>query len=168
MRNCFPAPIVFLGITLCCGTPASATVRTIENTPSLPSGALRLLLTPTFYQKVAAAPIESWIVARGLLAGTRLAGAKVTKSEANAAYDSLALQIANATKVPENFSFTTESRITSHPVRLDLLIYNIDGRKLAVCLVHLEDRNAETASLYVIKNQMCTRVLPGEDGVRGR
>ena len=168
MRDYFPASIVFLGITLCCGTPASATVRTIENSPSLPTGALRLLLTPMFYQKVVAAPIESWIVARGSLVGTRLAGAKVTKSEANAAYDTLALQIANTTKVPENFNFITESRITSHPVRLDLLIYNIDGRKLAVSLVHLEDRNAETASLFVIKNHICTRVLPGEDGVRGR
>lgn len=168
MRNCFPASIAFLGITLCCGTPASATVRTIENTPSLPSGALRLLLTATFYQKVVAAPIESWIVARGFLVGTRLAGAKVTRSEANGEYDSLALQIANTTKVPESFNFITESRITSHPAHLDLLIYNIDGRKFAVCLVQLEDRNAETASLYVIKNHTCTRVLPGEDGVRGR
>src|ERR1700716_1240226 len=111
-------------VVVACLAPAVfAGERTIRNNQNLMSQPLRNLLTPAFYEKIIAAPIENWIGVRGVFTRGRLKGCKISRSDAPN-YNSLALGLANDLKFPSSFSASTGSNLPDHPCHLDVLLYN--------------------------------------------
>jgi hypothetical protein len=164
MPNFFSRSACLLIAMLTVAASSPGNIRTIEKNPSLQSRVLQSVLTPAFYKQLIGTPIDGWVIARGRLVDSGLDGMKIVQSEGD--YDALALKLASKIKLPSIPS--TGSSISQHPARLDLLIYNIQNRKIAVCLISLEDRNGESANLFFIKDHTCTRILPGHDGLRPR
>jgi hypothetical protein len=99
----------------------------------------------------------------------------VIQSELNGAYDSLALELANKTKLSQRHrdethlvagDFTTGTYITQYPVLLHLLIYKVVDGKMALSFVHFDNPGGNQNTYYgspwiaVQKDGKWTKVFP--------
>ena len=88
--------------------PAKTLARTMADLPGVPLAGLRTYLPQEAYDKLIHAPIKAWIVVRGQIYGTKIAGARVTHSEGNHVYDKACLVMAGQMDV---YTDMTASRI---------------------------------------------------------
>jgi hypothetical protein len=109
--------------------------RTIKELPEAREALFRLV-TPHFYRSLMISPIEGWVTVRGHLAGTRVAGAKIVRSDLDGRFDSLALELAKNLQVQGNRYLGTQ--IASQPVVLHVLLYHVSDGTLAVSFANLD------------------------------
>ena len=121
-------PLIFLSVFF--ATPAVSNARTMANLPGLPVAGLRSYLPQEAYRRLINEPIKAWIVIRGQVVNNKVAGARITHSEANGVYDKVAVQMANGMEL---YTFETGSRI--HPsVLVHVLIYQLPKGEHAFAL----------------------------------
>jgi hypothetical protein len=84
--------------TTVAASPASRG-KTIADINVIPTRVLQRAISPKFFKTLLISPIQSRVVVRGELSGTRLAGLRVVHSESNAQWDALALQRASEVRM---------------------------------------------------------------------
>ena len=128
------------------GAPESAKGRLLTDLNVIPARVLKRSISPKFYKTLLISPVQGWIVVRASLAGTRLSGARVTRSELNGAYDSLALRLAKEVLVAGNY--TADRPNLGSSVLLHVLIYQIADGTMALSFAHLDEPGGDQADYY--------------------
>jgi hypothetical protein len=126
--------------------PSSAHGRTITELKVIPTRVLQRSISPKFYKSLLISPVQGWIVVRANLAGTRLSGMRVTRSDLGGAYDSLALKLAGEVRLAGYYSL---ERPNSPPsVLLHLLIYQIADGTMALSFAHFDEPGGDQMQYY--------------------
>lgn len=142
--------------------PPPTPVRTIKDLRGLPLDALRRKISRPLYRSLEVSPVEAWVVARASIYNAQTASAKIVHSEANGAYDKMALELANGYSV--SGTDTTESRLPNDSLTIHLLIFKIKDGEMAICFAHTDDarylgyQQIGEAWIGVLKNGTWTRV----------
>ena len=97
-------------------------------------------------------PVEGWVVVRANLAGTRLSGARVIRSELGGTYDPLALQLAKEALIAGNYSIERPNVTSS--VLLHVLVYKIADGKMVLSFAHMDQPGGDQMQYYG-----CARLL---------
>jgi hypothetical protein len=137
--------LTFSGSTFA-ALPPSANVRTIANVSSIPPRVLQRSISPKFYKSLLISPISGCVIVRAQLAGTRLSGMKVVHSELNGAYDSLALERANALTI-SGYSALDKLNPTAN-VLVHLLIYQIADGTMALSFAQLDEPGGDQQEYF--------------------
>jgi len=111
-------------------SPVSADARTIRNLQDFPLGHLKMSLSPRLYKSLIISPVTAWVVAQVGLHSKP----KIVHSEADGAFDSLALAMAKMWE-PVGYD-VTESRAQSINIMVHLLIYKLPDGLMAVNFAH--------------------------------
>jgi hypothetical protein len=149
----------------------SASGRTISELNVIPTRVLERSISPKFYKSVLISPIQGWIVVRANLAGTRLSGMRVTRSDLNGAYDSLALKLASEVRLAGNYSI---ERRNAPSVLVHLLIYKIADGTMALSFPHFDEPGGNQMQYYgcarlsVMKNDGKWVEIKGPEGLEGK
>jgi len=120
--------------------------QTITELKVIPTRVLQRSISPKFYKSLLISPVEGWITVRGQLAGTRLAGTRVLKSDLGGAYDALALKLASEVRL--NGGFSTERPNSFPPVLVHLLIYKIADGTMALSFAHFDEPGGDQLAYY--------------------
>jgi hypothetical protein len=123
----------------------------------IPTRVLQRSISPKFYKSLLVSPLEGWIVVRASLAGTRLAGARVIRSELAGLFDPLALQLAKEAQIAGNY--TLDQPNTRSSVLLHLLVYEIADATMVLSFAHLDEPGGEQMDYYG-----CSRLLILQNG----
>lgn len=123
---------------------AGVETRSIQNIPAARESLLRTV-SPKFYQTLLISPVEGWIVVRGWLAGNHLTGLKIIHSELNGEHDSLALDLARNLEV---LGLRLRNGRFPPPVLVHVLIYQINGGKLALSFAHSDESGGTQMRYY--------------------
>jgi hypothetical protein len=118
----------------------------------IPARVLQRSVSPKFYKSLLVSPLEGWIVVRASLAGTRLAGARVIRSELSGLFDPLALQLAKEAQIAGNY--TIDRPNTKSSVLLHLLVYEIADATMVLSFAHLDEPGGDQMEYYG-----CSRLL---------
>lgn len=162
--------VAFLGTSVAAVRPAKG--RMLPDLKVIPTRVLQRSVSPKFYQSLLVSPIEGWIVVRANLAGSRLAGARVIRSELNGVYDQLALKLANEAQVAGYYSIERPNLGSS--VLLHLLIYQIADGTMALSFAHLDEPGGDQmeywgcARLAVLKSDGKWIEIKGPEGLQGK
>ena len=135
MRRFF-FPLLFLAVSSAC-LGAVGSQRSIKDIPAAEES-LRRAVNPKFFKSLQTSPIKGWVVVRGQLAGTRLTGNRIVRSDMGGAYDALALELAGNLHIFGDSNGATQQGGPRH-VRLHLLLYEIADGRLAVSFAHFDD-----------------------------
>lgn len=165
--------LVILGALLQAGTAAPASVkgRTLREMNMIPQKVLKRSVSPQFYKSLLISPVEGWITVRAQLTGTRLSGARITRSDLRGLYDPLALQLAKEAKIAGNN--TLERANLASPVLLHLLVYEIADGTMVLSFAHLDSPGDDQADYYgcarllVLKNDKWTEIQ-GPKSLQGK
>lgn len=120
--------------------------RTLTDLKVIPTRVLQRAISPKFYKSLLVSPVEGWIVVRGNLAGTRLSGLKMTRSDLGGAYDAKALQLASEVRFAGNY--TLDRPNTPPSVLLHLLIYKIADGTMALSFAHFDEPGGDQMEYY--------------------
>ncbi len=120
--------------------------RTLTDLKVIPTRVLQRTISPKFYKSLLISPVEGWIVVRGNLAGTRLSGLKVKRSDLGGAYDAKALQLASEVRFAGNY--TLDRPNTPPSVLLHLLIYQIADGTMALSFAHFDEPGGDQMEYY--------------------
>ena len=126
--------------------PPSAKVRTIADVSSIPPRVLQRSISPKFYKSLLVSPIQGCVIVRAQLSGTHLSGMKVVHSELNGAYDSLALERANAMTI-SGYSALDKLNPTAN-VLVHLLIYQIADGTMALSFAQLDEPGGDQQEYF--------------------
>lgn len=126
--------------------PPSANIRTIADVSSIPPRVLQRSISPKFYKSLLVSPIQGCVMVRAQLSGTRLSGMKVVHSELNGAYDSLALERANAMTI-SGYSALDKLNSTAN-VLVHLLIYQIADGTMALSFAQLDEPGGDQQEYF--------------------
>ena len=118
----------------------------------IPTRVLQRSVSPKFYKSLLISPVEGWIIVRGQLSGTRLAGARVIQSELKGLYDPLALQLAKEAQIAGNFTLDRPNSKSS--VLLHLLVYQIADATMVLSFAHFDEAGGDQMQYYG-----CSRLL---------
>jgi hypothetical protein len=118
----------------------------------IPTQVLQRSVSPKFYKSLLISPVEGWIIVRGQLSGTRLAGARVIQSELKGLYDPLALQLAKEAQIAGNFTLDRPNAKSS--VLLHLLVYQIADATMVLSFAHFDEAGGDQMQYYG-----CSRLL---------
>ena len=102
-------------------TPPMAHARTMLDLPGFSAAGLRAYLPADAYAKLTNEPVKAWIQLRGQIVNSKVAGARVIRSEGGGVYDKAAVQIANGMEL---YTDVTASRLPPS-VRVDVLVYQL-------------------------------------------
>src|SRR3954471_5181937 len=91
--------------------------------------ALRRTTSLQFYQSLLKSPISAWVVVHGDIAGDRLLGARIVRSNAAAEFNDLALELAHNLQILRG---NISRQHANRAVLLHVLVYDIADGKLAV------------------------------------
>lgn len=141
--------------TFVCSSALAQTVargRTLTQLKVIPARVLQRSVSPKFYNSLLKSPVQGWIVVRAQLSGTRLAGARVIRSELKGLFDPLALQLAKEAVIAGNY--TIESPNIPSSVLLHLLVYQIADGTMVLSFAHLDEPGGDQAEYYG-----CARLL---------
>jgi hypothetical protein len=153
------------------GTSSSSKGKTLSELKVIPARVLQRSVSPKFYKSLLISPVEGWVTVRAQLAGTRLSGLRVTKSDLNGAYDSLALKLAGDVRLSGRFSI---DRTTSPSVLLHLLIYQIADGTMALSFAHFDEPGGDQLAYYgcarlaVLKQDGKWTDIKGPEGLEGK
>jgi hypothetical protein len=126
--------------------PVSAKSRTLTDLKVIPTKVLQRSISPKFYKSLLISPVQGWIVVRANLAGTRLSGMRVTRSDLGGTYDALALKLASEVRLAGGY---TLERPNSPPsVLLHLLIYQIADGTMALSFAHFDEPGGDQMQYY--------------------
>ena len=141
------AAITLLAVTFR-GDAASgpAKGRTLTDLKVIPTRVLLRAISPKFYKSLLVSPVEGWIVVRGNLAGTRLSGFKITRSDVGGTYDAKALQLASDVRFAGNY--TLDRPNTPPSVLVHLLIYQIADGTMALSFAHFDEPGGDQMQYY--------------------
>jgi hypothetical protein len=117
--------------------PKPAAIRTVRNLPNFPLEALRVGVSRPLYRSLLVSPVSVYLMARTSLVNGRAVNARIVHHDADGAYDSMILAIANSYE--GLWQNTTESRVQSDTLNVYLLMYDIKDGKMAVCFSHSDD-----------------------------
>jgi hypothetical protein len=120
--------------------------RMLTDLKVIPTRVLQRTISPNFYKSLVVSPVEGWIVVRGNLAGTRLSGLKVKRSDLGGAYDAKALQLASEVRFAGNY--TLDRPNTPPSVLLHLLIYQIADGTMALSFAHFDEAGGDQMQYY--------------------
>ena len=146
--------------------------RTIEEINIIPTRVLKRAISPKFYETLRISPIQGQITVRAYLVNTKLAGARVVKSDLGGAYDSLALERAKEVQILRHFKLDSQNPMT--PVLLHLLIYKIADGTLALSFANLDGPGDDQldyfgcAKLAVLKNDGLWTEIKGPSSLQGK
>ena len=133
-------------------TQRSVQGRKLTELNVIPTRVLQRSINPKFYQSLLVSPLESWVTVRANLAGTRLSGARVIRSEQKGLYDPLALQLAKEAKIAGNYSIERPNLTSS--VLLHLLVYQIADGTMVLSFAHMDGPGGDQMDYYG-----CARLL---------
>jgi hypothetical protein len=146
--------------------------RVLTDLKVIPTRVLQRSISPQFYKSLTISPVAGWIVVRAQLAGTRLSGMRIIRSELNGAYDSLALKLANEVLIAGNY--TSDRPNLGSSVLLHLLIYQIADGTMALSFAHLDEPGGDQAEYYgcarlaVLKANGKWTEIKGPEGLEGK
>jgi hypothetical protein len=153
------------------GTSSSSKGKTLTELKVIPARVLQRSISPKFYKSLLISPVEGWITVRAQLAGTRLSGMRVTKSDLSGAYDSLALKLAGEVRLSGGFS---TDRNIAPSVLLHLLIYQIADGTMALSFAHFDEPGGDQMAYYgcarlaVLKRDGKWTEIKGPEGLEGK
>jgi hypothetical protein len=127
------------------GASSNSKGKTLTELKVIPARVLQRSISPKFYKSLLISPVEGWITVRAQLSGSRLSGMRVTKSDLNGAYDSLALK--RAADVRLSGGFATD-RKTPPSVLVHLLIYQIADGTMALSFAHFDEPGGDQMAYY--------------------
>ena len=151
--------------------PEAMKGKTIRELNVIPQRVLQRSVSPKFYKSLLISPVEGWITVRANLAGNKLAGARVTRSELGGTFDSLALQLAKEAKIAGNYSLDRQQ--ASDSVLLHLLVYEIADGTMVLSFAHLDGPGGDQADYYgcarllVLKGDKWTEIK-GPESLQGK
>jgi hypothetical protein len=116
--------------------PESVRGRKLADLNIVPMRVLQRSISPKFYKSLLVSPVEGMITVRGQLSGTRLAGARVIRSELKGLFDPLALQLAKEVVIAKSDSIERPNLRDS--VLLHVLVYEIADATMVLSFAHLD------------------------------
>jgi len=146
--------------------------RTVGELKVIPTRVLQRSVSAKFYKSLLISPVEGWITVRAQLAGTRLGGMRIVKSDLNGAYDALALKLASEVRLSGNFS--TDRPRTAPSVLLHLLIYKIADGTMALSFAHFDEPGGDQMAYYgcaklaVLKSDGKWTEIEGPESLQGK
>ncbi len=149
----------------------SVTTRKLGDLNVIPTRVLQRSVSPRFYRSLVVSPVEGWVVVRANLVGTRLAGARVIRSELSGLYDPLALQLAKEAVIAGNYTIERPNLPSS--VLLHVLVYKIADGTMVLSFAHMDQPGAEQmqyygcARLLTLKNNKWSEIL-GPESLQGK
>jgi hypothetical protein len=128
----------FLGVVIASILIAvpSLEARSISDIPVAREALLRIV-SPKFYQSLLISPVEDWVVVRGDLVKDHLRAARVVRSDGDATYNKLALELANHLQVVDLTRIAQGE--SSRAVLLHLLVYRIADGTMAMSFAHFAE-----------------------------
>jgi hypothetical protein len=146
MKPLLFALVILLFIGTSFGSVSNDKVRTISDISSVSPRVLQRSISPKFYKSLLISPIEGCVIVRGQLSGTHLTGLKVIHSELNGAYDSVALERANAITISGYYAL--DKLNPSANVLVHLLIYKIADGTMALSFARLDEAGGDQQQYY--------------------
>jgi len=125
---------------------SSSKGQTLTDLKIIPTRVLQRSISPKFYKSLLISPVEGLVTVRAQLAGTRLSGMRVVKSDLGGAFDALALKLASEVRLGGNFSTEQPNRPPS--VLLHLLIYKIADGTMALSFAHFDEPGGDQLAYY--------------------
>jgi len=130
MKSLLPRLVPLVLIIIAFAATAAAKVRTMGNLPGVPVAGLRSILPSEAYARLINEPIKAWILVRGQVINSRVAGARIAHSEANGVYDKVAVQMANSMEL---YSPAAGTRLPDS-VQVHVLVYQLPKGEHAIAL----------------------------------
>lgn len=166
---CLLSLVTAMGTSSAADSPAKG--RTLTEIDIIPTRVLRNSVSPKFYKSLLVSPLEGLITVRGQISGTRIAGAKIIRSDLSGLFDPLALQLAKEAQIAGNF--TLERPYTPASVLLHCLVYKIADGTMVLSFAHFDGPGGNQmkyygcARLLVLKNDKWTEI-PGPESLHGK
>ena len=126
--------VLLLLLTLMASPLAQA--RSINDIPAAKEALLRIV-SPKFYRSLLISPVEGWVVVRGSLMNDHLAGARVVRSDLDASYDRMALELANNLQIVD-YTRVDRSSGAAPAVLVHLLVYKIADGTMAMSFAQFD------------------------------
>ena len=151
--------------------PAPAKGRMLQDLNVIPLRVLQRSISPKFYKSLVISPVEGMITVRGQLSGTRLAGARIIRSELKGLFDPLALQLAKEFVLAKTDTIDRPNAKSS--VLLHLLVYQIADATMVLSFANLDEPGgnqldyAGCARLLILKNDKWTEIK-GPESLAGK
>ena len=149
----------------------SAKGKKLTDLNVIPTRVLQRSVSPKFYKSLLISPLEGMITVRAQLSGTRLAGARVIRSELNGLFDPLALQLAKEAQIAGNFTLDRPNLKSS--VLLHLLVYEIADATMVLSFAHFDEPGGDQMEYYgcsrllILKNDRWTEIK-GPESLDGK
>lgn len=177
MKALAPVVVLCLLFTFASGVgasnPAPGKIRTISDISSIPHQVLQRSISRKFYKSLLISPIEGYVVVHGQVNNTtHLSGLRVIHSELGGAYDSLALERANAMTISGYYS--TDKMSQTGNVLVTLLIYKIADGTAALSFAQLDEPGGDQqeyfgcAVLAVLKHDGKWTEIRSVDSLQGK
>ena len=145
--------------------------RTLKDINIIPTRVLQRSISPKFYKTLLISPVQGSIAVRANLAGTRLSGARVVRSDLKGLFDPLALQLAKEAQIAGNYTLERPNGTAS--VLLHLLVYQIADGTMVLSFAHIDEPGGDQmdyygcARLLILKNDKWTEIK-GPESLAGK
>ena len=145
--------------------------RKLTDLNVIPTRVLERSVSPKFYKSLLVSPLHGWVTLRANLAGTRLSGARIVRSDLKGLFDPLAFQLAKEAVIAGNYSI--ERPNSSSSVLLHLLVYEIADGTMVLSFAHLDEPGGNQmeyygcARLLVLKDDKWTEIQ-GPESLQGK
>jgi hypothetical protein len=130
-----PAFLLLSALAIMLAAPSSE-ARSINDIPAAKEALLRIV-SPKFYRSLLISPVQGWVVVRGSLMNDHLAGARVVRSDLDASYDRMALELANNLQIVDYTRVDRSSR-AAPAVLVHLLVYKIADGTMAMSFAQFD------------------------------
>jgi hypothetical protein len=150
----------FVGHGMAASPPAKG--RKLTDLNVIPTRVLQRSVSPKFYKSLLVSPLDGMITVRGQLSGTRLAGARIIRSELQGLYDPLALQLAKEVVLAKNDSIDRPN--VKNSILLHLLVYQIADATMVLSFANLDGPGGDQmdyagcARLLILKGGKWTEI----------
>jgi len=163
--------VLFAFVTSLFATETSVKGRKLTELKVIPTRVLERTVSPKFYKSLVVSPVEGMITVRANVAGNRLSGPRIVRSDLKGLFDPLAYQLAKEAQVAGNFS--VEDPNTRPSVLLHLLVYEIADGTMVLSFLHFDGPGGDQmqyygcARLLVLKNDKWTEIK-GPESLDGK
>ena len=168
----FVGVVIPLLLVLAVVATPSAQARTINDLNIIPTRVLQRSVSAKFFKSLLISPVKGWVVVRGELSGTKLAGLRVVRAEPNGLNNGLALQRAKDVELAGYYSI--EKPNTKPSVLVHLLLYEIADGTMALSFAHLDEPGGNQMEYYgcarlaVLKSDGKWTEIKGPESLEGK
>jgi hypothetical protein len=172
MKACIAILVLISFLHIAPAATSSSKGKTIAELDVIPTRVLQRSISPKFYKSLLISPVEGWITVRAQLSGARLSGMRVTKSDMNGAFDSLALKRANEVRL--SGAFSTDRPNHQPSVLVHLLIYKVADGTMALSFAHFDEPGGDQLAYYgcarlaVLQTDGKWVEIKGPEGLEGK